>query len=121
MTDAKTGAAQPAAAPKKRDKAAVTDEVWSDERVRSFLQKDTSRLPGDADFQLLLHAYQSMRDFDFERFIGFFIADGHQLDAVNEQGQTFVDYVARHRKAGPFIEIMVNAGARPPQRTESSQ
>jgi hypothetical protein len=102
--------------PKQPDKAAVFDEAWDDDRVRSFLARDTRQLPGDRDFQLLLHAYQSMRLEDFTRFVQFFVEAGHNLDAVNARGQTFADYVARHRRAGGFIEAVCTAGARAPQR-----
>jgi hypothetical protein len=94
------------------DKQKVTDEVWDDDRVKSFLEPRLAVGKDSADFTLLLHAYQGMRPGDFDRFIAFFTADGHDLNATNEQGETFVDYVARHRKATPFVEVMVAAGAR---------
>ncbi len=102
------------ATPKQPDKAAVTDEVWDDDRVRSFLDRDTRTLPGERDFHLLLHAYQSMRLGDFERFLRFFVDADHDLDALNEHGQSFVDYVSRYRHASGFIRAMQDAGARPP-------
>jgi len=94
------------------DKKKVTDEVWDDERVRSFLTGTPADSRDSADFALLLTAYQSMRPGDFERFIGFFSAENHDLDATNERGETLVDYIASHRHGTAFIEIMCNAGAR---------
>ena len=94
------------------DKQKVTDEVWDDERVKSFLDPRLAIGKDSADFTLLLHAYQGMRPADFDRFIVYFVADNHDLDATNEQDETFVDYVARHRKAAPFVATMVTAGAR---------
>ncbi len=101
-------------APQRKDKAAVTDESWSDERVRSFLHKDTRALPGSTDFNLLLHAFQSMREEDFARFLQFFVAAGHDLDAPDQRGWTFVEYISRYRKAAPFVQMLLAAGARTP-------
>lgn len=94
------------------DKQKVTDEVWDDERVKSFLKPRPALGKDSADFTLLLQAYQGMRPGDFDRFITFFVADHHDLDATNEQHETFVDYVSRHRNAGPFLAAMDAAGAR---------
>jgi hypothetical protein len=99
---------------KQPDKEAVFNEEWDDDRVRGFLRRDTRLLPGHRDFQLLLHAYQSMRPSDFARFVRFFIDEGHDLDAADDRGRTFADYVARHRRAEPFVRIVCDAGARPP-------
>ncbi len=55
----------------KKDKEKVLDEVWTQERVRDFLDvKPAEDL--EADFHVLLKAYQSMRLENFEEFIGFF-------------------------------------------------
>ena len=94
------------------DKKKVTDEVWDDERVRSFLTPRPVVGGDSADFTLLLNAYQGMRPEDFARFIGFFLADGHDLDAANANGETFIDYVTGHRRAAPFIDTMMRAGAK---------
>lgn len=94
------------------DKQKVTDEVWDDDRVRSFLTPRPPAGDDSPDFTLLVNAYQGMRPDDFRRFIGFYTADAHDLDAANERGETFVEYLTRHRRAGPFIDIMIEAGAR---------
>jgi hypothetical protein len=93
------------------DKKVITDEVWDDERVRSYL---LPRAPqgGDApDFVLLVNAYRGMRVDDFARFIGFFREAGHDLNARNESGQTFVEFIAQHRKGRPYSDIAIAAGA----------
>jgi hypothetical protein len=105
---------------KQPDKEAVFDEVWDDDRVRGFLHRDTRQLPGDPDFNLLLHAYQSMRIGDFERFVPFFVEAGHRLDATNERGCTFADYVSRHRLASDFVRVVCDAGARPPAKSTAA-
>jgi hypothetical protein len=95
------------------DKKSITDEIWDDERVRSFLAPQPRQGGDAADFTLLLNAYRGMRPDDFSRFIGFFCQDGHDLDARNEAGQTLIDFILPHRHAKPFIDVMVVAGARP--------
>ncbi len=97
------------------DKKIITDEVWDDERVRSFLAPRSPQ-GGDApDFVLLVNAYRAMRVDDFARFIRFFVEGHHDLDAANEGGQRFVEFIATHRHGQPFAEIMCAAGARSAQ------
>ncbi len=95
------------------DKKKVTDEVWDDERVKSFLTRKPPVGETAIEFMLLLTAYQSMRAGDFAQFLGFFVEAGHDLDAANGNGVTFVDYISRHRHASPFIDAMTKAGAKP--------
>ena len=58
----------------KKDKEKVLDEVWTEERVHSFL--DIQPPAGeDPDFHALLSAYRSMRLENFEQFLSFF----HQI------------------------------------------
>jgi len=95
------------------DKKIITDEVWDDERVRSFLTPRAAQGADDADFTLLVNAYRGMRIDDFVRFVRFFCDAHHRLDAVNESGQTFVEFIARHRHGKPFADAMIAAGARP--------
>jgi len=94
------------------DKQKVVDEVWDDERVRSFLHKPPLGDEQDPDFSVLLFAYRSMRPEDFERFLGFFCAEGRNLDARSNGGETLLDLIAGHRRAAPFREALLAAGAR---------
>jgi len=90
----------------------VVGEDWSDERVKSFLNlrcyDDT-----DVDFHLLREAYEHMIAYDFERFVGFFVEAGHNINALNLQGETFLDRIAGHESQRAFVEIVKNAGGRP--------
>ncbi len=95
----------------KKDKAKVLDEVWDDARVKSFLGKTVPSqsgqpLPGDADFYVLRHAYQSMRPGDFARFLDYYAAEGRDVQARDGAGRTLAEAIARHRHAGPFIELL---------------
>ena len=95
----------------KRDKQKVLDEVWDDDRVRSFLDKTVPSqagrpFPGDPDFYVLRHAYQSMRAEDFGRFLDFYTAEGRDVHARDNKGRTLADAIAGHANAGPFIEFL---------------
>ncbi|EAW30549.1 hypothetical protein GP2143_00382 [marine gamma proteobacterium HTCC2143] len=94
----------------KKDKEKVLDEVWTQERVRDFLDvKPAEDL--EADFHVLLKAYQSMRLENFEEFIGFFVADNRNLNATNPDGETILSILKQHRKSGEYASILVGNGA----------
>ena len=88
------------------DKAKVVDEVFDDERIRSFLDKGPLGEEPSADFSALLYAYRSMRPEDFGRFVEFFVADSRDLNARNREDQTLADIIASHRHAQPFLDIL---------------
>ena len=103
----------------RKDKQKVLDEVWDDARVQSFLAKSTpiqsgAALPGDPDFFVLRHAYQSMRPGDFERFLERFTAEGRNVGARDGKGRTLSDVIVSHAKAGPFIELLARSGSPDP-------
>ena len=94
----------------KKDKKTIVDEVWTQERVRGFL--DLLPPTGvDADFHRLLRAYQSMRSDNFAVFIAMFVAAGGRLDARGPDQQTLLEEVSRHRRGEPFAAILRDAGA----------
>jgi hypothetical protein len=94
----------------KKDKAKVLDEVWTQERIRGFL--DIQPPAGvDRDFHTLLKAYQQMRAEDFADFIAMFVADGRNLDACNNSGQTLQVIVEKHRHGAEFARILADAKA----------
>ena len=94
----------------KKDKEKVIDEVWTEERVRSFLQV-RSHDSTDPDFHRLLKAYQSMRAEDFADFVGFLVEAGGNLDATDPSGRTVLDIIGEHRHGGPYAEALRAAGA----------
>jgi hypothetical protein len=105
----------------RRDKEKVIDEVWDDDRIRSFLARETGGAGVHADHARLLGAYQGMRAGDFRRFLAMFVADGHDLDAPDARGRSLADVIARHRHAGPFLEALDAHGARPPAAAQAGQ
>lgn len=92
------------------DKPKVIDEEWSDERVKSFLV--TQPKGEGSDYTTLLKAYQAMIAGDFERFIGFFVEAGGDLNAVNDSGETLLDRIAEHRKSVDYARVLEDAGAK---------
>jgi hypothetical protein len=81
----------------------VTDEVWDDERVQSFLEMQP--YTGNADFHVLQKAYRGMRVEDFSRFLTFFTAAGRDLDALDEQGRTLWSIIEKHRQGADFVKL----------------
>jgi hypothetical protein len=94
----------------KKDKEKVIDEVWTEDRIRSFLEV-RSHDEVNSDFHMLHKAYQSMRADDFEIFIGFFLAAGHNLNTTNPQGETVLSIVDQHRRGDEYAVLLRSAGA----------
>lgn len=104
----------------RRDKEKVIDEVWDDDRIRSFLDREAAAGGGHPDHVRLLGAYQGMRDGDFRRFLAMFVAAGGDLDAPDAGGRSLADVIVRHRHAGPYLEALDAQGARPPAAAQES-
>jgi hypothetical protein len=83
----------------------VTDEVWDDDRVRSFLAMQPFG-DEDPDFHVLLKAYRGMRPGDFERFLRFFLDAGRNLNARDKRGRTLWQIIDKHRQGAEFIQVM---------------
>ena len=83
----------------------VVDEIWDDQRILGFLELQ----PYDdqsADFYVLLRAYQGMRVADFQRFIGFFIEAGRDVQARDDRGRTILEIISKHRHAAEFVRVL---------------
>lgn len=94
----------------KKDKEKVLDEVWTEERVRSFLSVQ-SHDGSDEDFHMLLKAYQSMRASDFELFVQFFQGEKRNINARGNDDRSVLDIVGEHRHGGEYADILTAAGA----------
>ncbi|WP_323750016.1 PA4642 family protein [Marinobacter sp.] len=94
------------------DKPKVLDEEWSDERVKSFLDLEPYDKTIQADHFVLLRAYEAMRAEDFERFVGFFVAAGRNLNAADEHGETMLDRISKHGRSGDYARALEDAGAK---------
>jgi len=94
----------------KKEKEVVVDEVWTEARVREFLDvKSAEQI--EADFHMLMKAYQAMRADDFEKFVAMFLEQGHDINARDPQGRTVLSYVKDHVKSGEYAEILEKNGA----------
>jgi hypothetical protein len=82
----------------------VTDEVWDDARVKSFLDMEPHGSES-ADFHVLLKAYRGMRPADFERFLRFFVESGRDPDARDKQGRTLWEIIEKHRYGAEFAAV----------------
>jgi len=93
-----------------KEKTAALDEVWTEARIREFL--DTKPAAGvDADHHALLNAYQQMRVDDFEKFVGFFLEQGRNINAADPKGRTLLSYVAEHAKSADYADVLRRNGA----------
>src|SRR5215217_5593774 len=102
-TEKKSGAA--------RTQLAVTDEWWTDERVKAFLAMQP--VEGETpDYHVLLKAYRGMVPEAFVRFIAFFTEAGRDINAPGPGGKTIIKLLQEHRHAGEYVQILKNAGAK---------
>ena len=95
----------------KKDKEKVLDEVWTEARVKDFL--DLS-IPTNvnADFYVLSAAYKNMRLENFEQFLGFFTDAERNINACDEKGRNLLSIVQQHRKGGDYAKALQAAGAK---------
>lgn len=94
----------------KKDKQKVLGEVFDDDRIRTFLHFQPPK-GVDRDYHLLEKAYRGMIAENFETFVRFFIAEGHDINARNPQGRTILDIVSKHRHGGDYADILRQHGA----------
>ena len=94
----------------KKDKQAVIDEVWTPERVRSFLQLQPPE-GWDADYYVLFQSYRSMRLEDFRLLLQYFVAAGRALDTLGPDGSTLMSLLSRHRRSGEYAQALHDAAA----------
>jgi hypothetical protein len=94
----------------RKDKKQVIGDEIGDEQIKLFLDFE----PVDAtspSLHKLIKAYRGLRIDDFERFLGFFVAAGYDVDGKDEQGKTFVELIADQRNAPEYIELIDKARA----------
>lgn len=89
----------------RKDKKQVIGDEVSDEQIKLFLAVE----PADAtppSLHKLVKAYRGLRDHDFERFVGFFVAAGYDLDARDADGNDFIALISDQRNAEPYIQAI---------------
>ncbi|MEH6688560.1 MAG: PA4642 family protein [Halopseudomonas sabulinigri] len=95
----------------RKDKEKVVGEPMTDEQVAVFLQ---ARPYADesVDLHLLVRAYRGLRAEDFARFLVMFKGEGFDLNATDEQGNTFLQTVKTHAQGEDYVNVLEAAGAR---------
>lgn len=87
------------------------NEEWSEERIKSWLQvRPYDDTP--VDYFILLRAYEAMPVEYFERFLGYFVEAGHDINGRNAEGQTILDRVSQHAQAAVFQDMLRRHGAK---------
>ncbi|MDH4609663.1 PA4642 family protein [Pseudomonas sp. BN102] len=89
----------------RKDKKQVIGEEITDDSIKLFLAVE----PADStppSLHKLIKAYRGLRIDDFERFVGFFVEAGYDLDAKDEQGNDFIALIQDQRQAEPYIEVI---------------
>lgn len=94
----------------KKDKQKVLGEVFDDERIKTFL---TYEAYGDTNssFHLLEKAYRGMKADNFATFLGFFKEAGHDINAQNQDGISFLSILNQHRQGEDYAAALKAHGA----------
>lgn len=93
-----------------KEKEVVVDEVWTETRVREFLDVKPAEAI-EADFHMLQKAYQQMRVDNFEQFVALFLQEGRNINARDPNGRTLLSYVQEHVKSSDYAAILQRNGA----------
>ncbi len=93
----------------RKDKKQVIGEPMTDEQVQAFLHTLPER-GMNPDYHSLLRAYRSLRAQDFGRFLGFFLAEGRNLNAAGPDGRTLLETISDHQQSAEYADILTQAG-----------
>ncbi|WP_426152174.1 PA4642 family protein [Pseudomonas sp. DC3000-4b1] len=92
----------------RKDKKQIIGDEIGDEQIKLFLGVE----PADdtpPSLHKLVKAYRGLRVDDFERFVGFFVEAGYDLNAKDARGQDFIAQIQDQRNAEEYIEIVRKA------------
>ena len=93
-----------------RTQIATRNEEWSDDRLKAFLDLEPpASLPADSN--ILLKAYRGMTPDLFNRFLPLYVESGRDINTRLEDGSTFLDLVAQHRRSTDYAEALKSHGA----------
>lgn len=94
----------------KKDKKKVLGEHFDDERIKTFLDVEPygnlSR-----DYCALEKAYRGMTAENFATFVQFFVAEGMDINATNNEGNTILQVVQSHRQGDAYVAALIAGGA----------
>lgn len=94
----------------RKDKKQVIGEELNDDQVRRFLGGEPPAGVAQ-DYHLLERAYRGMRAHDFERFLAFFSAEGHDVNATSPTGETLATLISRHAQGEDYVAALRRHGA----------
>jgi len=94
----------------KKDKQKVLGEVFDDARIKTFLDHEAYG-DNNPDYHLLEKAYRGMKVDNFITFLTFFKEKGHDINAQNTEGVTFLQTINTHKQAEDYIQALKQHGA----------
>lgn len=94
----------------KKDKQKVFGGEWTEEGMRFFLETK-SHDGTDADYLAIMKAYQHMTADTFGEFVAFFKEEGHNVNAINLDGESALAVIAGHAPSQPYAEALKAVGA----------
>lgn len=93
-----------------KDKKKILGEVFTEERIKGFLQHQAPN-GVNPDFHLLEKAYRGMKAENFATFVELFIAEGRDINASAPNGQSLMQQLQGHRHAADYLTILTQHGA----------
>lgn len=93
----------------RKDKKQIIGDEISDDYIKAYLLFEPADGVTSPSLHKLVKAYRGLRVDDFERFVGFFVDAGFDLDGKDEKGHTFSQQIADQRGAQEYVEIIDKA------------
>jgi len=97
----------------RKDKKKVVGEPMTDEQVAVFMSFRPREADEPVDHYMLTRAYRGLRAHDFARFLEMFQAAGHDVNALDAEGRTFLQVISGHAQAEDYVAALEAVGARP--------
>jgi len=94
----------------KKDKEKVFGGDWSEAQLREFINVE-SHDGTDPDYLAVIRAYRHMVPATFEQYIKLFVAEGHNVNAANLDGESLLTTIAGHTQGAEYAEVLKAAGA----------
>ncbi|MCH2041821.1 MAG: PA4642 family protein [Saccharospirillaceae bacterium] len=94
----------------KKDKEKVFGGDWTEEQLRAFIDVE-SHDGTEVDYTAVIRAYRHMVPATFQQYINLFVAEGHNLNAKNLDGNSLLTTISSHVQGAEYAEILKAAGA----------
>lgn len=95
----------------RKDKEKVLGEIFDEARIATFLNF-TAPSGVNEDFHLLEKAYRGMRGENFATFVKLFIEAGRDINAIGNEGKTFLQSIKNHRNGEEYVLALEAVGAK---------